>query len=79
MTEPESVPEALEEGYEPKHQREPPEDGSWEEYAWGHISCPHCDTGMLVGVHDPEYVLEHDPARMAILAPGSDNTEQTKQ
>jgi len=76
---PQNVPEALEEGYKPVHTQKPPDDGEWAEYAWGHIPCPHCDAGMLIGIYDPDHALEHEPARMAILAPPEHDRFEAEQ
>lgn len=73
---PESVPKALEEGYRPETAGRVPEDAEWSDYGWALVPCPHCDTGMLIGVHDPEYKFEDEPAALAIMAPGKDNESQ---
>lgn len=66
----ETVPEALEAGHRPMAIGDAPEDAEWSDYAWGHVPCPHCDAGMLIGVYDPEYVFDEEDGIWAIMAPG---------
>lgn len=55
---PETVPEALERGWQPH-----PRGGGLEDefdppdYAWATIPCPACEAPNLIGVHDPDEEL----------------------
>lgn len=70
---PESVPDALDAGWRPRSTGDVPDDAEWSEYAWGLIPCPHCDTGMLLGVYDPDDALDGENVSMAtLLPPGHD-------
>ena len=41
-----------------------------DEYALAHAACPHCSTGMLLGVPDPEHEFDGE-VDIALISPGS--------
>lgn len=63
------VEQRLDEGWRPKASGSGDPGDAWSEYAWGIVPCPHCDTGMLIGVHDPAHRFEGEDVSLATFRP----------
>lgn len=50
-------------------------DESFDEYAWSMVPCPHCDDGILLGVHDPDEEFDDREVTLVTLTPPEDDTD----
>lgn len=65
----------LDSGWTPEEHSEREGETDWSEFAWGIIPCPHCETGFIMGVHDPDEQLD-GTVPMATLVPPMDLEEE---